>query len=572
MKSKINTLLGTIICFLSINIPIKAHAQSLEWALQMGGSGDESGTAITTDASGNVYLTGTFNDSVDFDPGQGTFYLTNSAVGYSDIFITKTDSTGNLIWAKSIGGIDNDASISIIFNNGYIYITGYFKALVDFDPNTGTNNLTSLGQTDIFLLKLDDSGNLIWVKQIGGTSIDVALSVNCDIVGNVLLAGNFFDIVDFDPGIPTLNLSSNGGSDVFIAKFDSSGNLIWANSAGGPANDTGNGVVTDSAGNIYIAGEFNSTVDFDPGTGVSSLTTIGNMDIFLLKLNSAGVFEWVKQVGGANPESARSLAIDKEYNIIVTGDFKGDVNFDPGISNLIMNGGSNSDIYISKFNAAGNFLWAKKMGGNGYDIPYSISTDFNNNIYTTGIFATTADFDPDAGVYNLSVLGGNDIFISKLTPFGNFVWAKQVGGTNVDILTSSCTDSTGAVYFTGYFTGTCDFDPGSAIYNLTSSGGNDIFLEKLSGSSITDIKSNSSFNKIQVFPNPTNGKLYIASNENLDDAFVIVKNISGQKIKSSKFTSTETYEIDLTNYSKGVYFIEVIPENKSTSRIKIILQ
>ena len=237
---------------------VLANAQmpKLTWAKSIGGSSYYRGSSIKVDASGNVYTTGNFTGTADFDPGSGTFNLTADAAG-GDIFISKLDASGNFIWAKSIGSIGNDVGSSISVDaSGNVYITGYFAgfaggtAAADFDPGSGTFNLTSAGDADIFILKLDASGNFVWAKSMGGTTNEYGTSIALDASGNFYTTGSFQGTADFDPGTATFNLTSAGSagySDIFISKFDTSGNFVWAKSMGDSTlHDAGTSIALDS--------------------------------------------------------------------------------------------------------------------------------------------------------------------------------------------------------------------------------------------------------------------------------------------------------------------------------------
>jgi len=456
-----------------------AQNHTFEWAKQMGSTSWDWGHSITTDAGGNVYTTGYFRGTVDFDPGAGTAYLTSA--GQCDIFIQKLDTAGNLLWVKQMGGTPSDRGFSITIDaGGNVYTTGYFTGTADFDPGTGTANLTSAGSEDIFILKLDTAGNFLWAKKMGGTSYDEGRSITIDAGGNVYTIGGFSGTVDFDPGAGTVNLTSAGNDDIFIQKLDSAGNLLWVKQIGETLNDYGNSITTDAGGNVYTTGNFSGTVDFDPGAGTANLTSAGNDDIFIQKLDSAGNFLWVKQMGGTGNDYGSSITTDAGGNVYTTGRFSYTVDFDPGAgtNNLISSG--YDDIFIQKLNSAGNLLWVKQMGGTSNDEGFSITTDAGGNVYTTGNFLGTADFDPGAGTAYLTSAGARDIFIQKLDSVGNILWVKQMGGTSSDRGNSITTDAGGSVYTTGGFNGTADFDPGAGTANLTSAGSWDIFIQKLS--------------------------------------------------------------------------------------------
>lgn len=194
--------------------------------------------------------------------------------------------------------------------SGLVYITGYFSATVDFDPGPGIFNMSSVGNHDIFIQKLDSSRNFIWAKQMGGTDFDHGSSIAVDDFGNVLDSGRFSDIFDFDPSLTdTFILNSAGGYDVFVLKLDPLGNFIWAEQIGDYYDDNGASIAVDTLGNVFIAGYFADTVDFNPRAGIYYLTSVGNADIFVLKLDASGNFVWVKQMGGTDTEMGMSIAV-----------------------------------------------------------------------------------------------------------------------------------------------------------------------------------------------------------------------------------------------------------------------
>ena len=454
-----------------------------EWAKRMGGTSFEEGNAIAVDAAGNVYTTGDFYSTADFDPGAGAFNLTSA--GASDIFVSKLDRAGNFVWAKRMGGtaIDKDEGNAIAVDAaGNVYTTGDFYSAVDFDPGAGVFNLTSAGQSDIFVSKLDSSGNFVWAKRMGGTSSDFGDAIAIDDAGNVYTTGSFRGTVDFDPGAVWFNLTSAGIRNIFVSKLDDSGNFVWAKRMGGTDYDKGNAIAVDAAGNVYTTGNFYSTADFDPGAGAFNLTSAGASDIFVSKLDRAGNFVWAKRMGGTaiDKDEGNAIAVDAAGNVYTTGDFYSAVDFDPGAGVFNLTSAGQSDIFVSKLDSSGNFVWAKRMGGTSSDFGDAIAIDDAGNVYTTGSFRGTVDFDPGAVWFNLTSAGIRNIFVSKLDDSGNFVWAKRMGGTDYDKGNAIAVDAAGNVYTTGNFYSTADFDPGAGAFNLTSAGNWDIFVSKLS--------------------------------------------------------------------------------------------
>jgi len=463
---------------ITINLTVTNPSQNLIWARSMGGTNGEQGHSIAVDDSGNVYTTGYFQGTTDFDPGVGIVNLSSN--GGADIFVQKLDAAGNLIWVKSIGSAGSEESYSIAVDaSGNVYTTGYFSGTADFDPGPGVVNLTSAGSIDIFIQKLDGSGNLLWARSMGSTNNDRGRAIAVDGSGNVYTTGWFQGTADFDPGVGIFNLISAGTTDIFIQKLDTSGNLLWAKSVGNIGGEAGWGIAVDASGNVYATGYFDGTVDFDPGFGVYNLTSAGSQDIFIQKLDALGNLVWARGMGGTSDDWGFSTKVDANGNVFTTGWMRGTADFDPGVGVYNLTAVGIRDIFIQKLDISGNLVWAKSMGGTGEDDGRSITVDAGGNVYTTGRFVGTVDFNPGPGVYNLTSAGSQDIFIQKLNTSGNLVWANSVGSTGGDWGFSVAVDASGNVHTTGLFTSTVDFDPGVGIYNLTSVGNSDIFIQKL---------------------------------------------------------------------------------------------
>ncbi len=543
---------------------LNAQSPAFQWAKQMGGTSSEVARSVASDSSGNIYTIGDFYGTVDFDPGTGTYNLTST--GYSDIFISKLDNLGNFIWAKQFAGSLSGYGYSISIDDfGNVYSSGTFNGSVDFDPGIGTCILTGGGLVDLFISKLDSSGNFVWAKKMeGGVYYCQASSIVNDKNGNIYYSGAFQNSVDFDPGLGSFYLNSVSGSvDIIVSKLDSSGNFIWAKQMGGSGEENGSSVIVDSLGNVYTTGYFNGTVDFNPGAGIFNLTSSGLQDIFISKLDSLGNFIWAKKMGGTNRDFGMSITFDNSGAVYTTGSFIGTVDFDPslGTSNLTSAGGE--DIFVSKLDAVGNFIWAKKMGGASSDRGESISLDANNNVYTVGYYNLTADFDPSAGVYNLTAVDSSDVFISKLDNSGNFVWTKSFGGVANDCGNALTIDPSSNVYTVGYFGSSVDFDPGAGIYNLASMGVFDVFVQKLSQTPLGILENSQHQNFISVFPNPTTNRLTI---ETTKPTTISIVNLLGEELINSKIEKTET--IDVSFLLNGIYFVRDLNYGGSMKFVK----
>lgn len=476
-KSNFICIIGLVI-FSNI---LSAQIPQFTFAKRMGGIGSEVVYAMAVDAQGNVYTTGTFSGTADFDPGPGVFNLTAPIFG---IFVSKLDADGNFKWARQFG-IGNGYGICVD-TEGNVYTTGRFTGTSDFDPGAGVFNLTSVGNSDIFISKLDSLGNFVWAKSTGGINEDAANDIAIHESGILAITGYFRGNSDFDPGPGSFNLMA-GFIDVFVSVLDTAGNFQWAKRLGGGTGSDGitgsegNAVKFDEEGNVYTTGYFSGTGDFDPGTAEFNLSSFGGRDIFVSKLSREGDFIWAKQMGGASNDQANDMAIDSKGNVYTTGVFDGTADFDPDSGELFELTGVQGDIFVSKLDTEGTFVFARQMGGAFSDVAHGIFVDEETNIYTTGSFFNSADFDPGPETFTLSVVGSNnaDIFISKLNEKGEFVYAIKAGGLQNDEGIAIYADERGSIYNAGTFFGFVDFDPSEATFHLTSAGSTDIYVQKL---------------------------------------------------------------------------------------------
>ena len=466
-------------------------AQDYQWAKQLGSLGNSvTATAVVADPLGNVYSTGYFLGTVDFNPGASVVNLVSS--GGNDIYIQKLDAGGNFLWAKNIGGTGSDQAFGIALDNqGNVYTTGSFTGTVDFDPSAVTNNLIAAGSSDIFISKMDASGNSIYAKQFGGTSADNACAISVDASGNIYASGYFNGTSDFDPGATVANLVSAGSSDIFVSKMDAFGNYLWAKCIGGNGDDLARAMVVDAAGAVYFTGSFRTSADFDPGLGTANLTSAGlTNDIFVCKLDAFGAYVWAKGFGGntnnplnadnpsfpAASERGCSIALDAVGNVYTTGYFQGTADFDPGVSAFNISSAGSTDIFYQKLSNSGAFIWAKSTGSNAIDAGYGLCLDAEDNLFVTGFYSGAADFDPGAGTTLLTPAGASDIFVSRLDAAGTMIWAQSAGGTGSDISNCIAVKNFGHIITAGTFTATADFNPSVATNALTALGTLDAFV------------------------------------------------------------------------------------------------
>ena len=476
----------TFLLFVLSSFSITLHAQNigLKWVDVIGGPEMQYVTDIAVDDIGNVYVTGVFEGTVDFDPGVGVVTLISPTGLYGGaIFIQKLDSLGNLLWVKKVATGHQSRSYSIAVDASYnVYVCGVFGGNVDFDPGSSNVILTStfVPFPDGFVLKLNSQGNFGWVNQIGSTGSNICESVCFDYANNLYVSGTFTYTVDFDPGSGVVSRFANGGADVFIQKLDTAGNLIHVSTFGGFSSLDHGETTTDAVGNVYTTGSFQSIVDFNPTTGSYSMTPNGDKDIFVQKLDPNGNFLWAKQMGGTMTDLGTGIVVDPMGDVIVTGLFRSTVDFDPGagVSNLTAPIGT--DNFIQKLTSNGNFIWALRNSEAG-SWPYDqkVDVDILGDIYLSQSFSYTSDFDPGVGTYNLSPYGNMDMYIQKLDNNGNFVWANHLGGNSGLYCYSLEVDDIGYIYIAGAFTDSVDFDPSIEEVNKVAAGTSKMYVLKL---------------------------------------------------------------------------------------------
>ncbi|MEM1093877.1 MAG: SBBP repeat-containing protein [Bacteroidota bacterium] len=380
-------------------------------------------------------------------------------------------------FVHGMGGLESDIGLSIaVDGSSNSYVTGYFGGTTDFDPGMGVQNLTSAGESDVFIVSYDANGDFRFAYQIGGSTNDVGHSIALDGAGNIYVTGSFQGTVDFDPGLGVQPLTSAGDNDVFLASYDTNGAFRFAYQLGATASDVGRGIALDGANNIYVVGYFQGTADFDFGAGTQDRTSAGSTDIFVASYDANGAFRFAHHIGDTLGDFGLGLAIDGSGNSYVTGFFRGTADFDPGAGTASRTSAGDSDIFIASYEANGDFRFAHQIGGTAIDEGNSIAVESGGTSYVTGLFRGTADFDPGAGTASRTSAGDSDIFIASYEANGDFRFAHQVGNTVTDVGVNVAIDGSANSYITGYFGGTTDFDPGAGTESRTSAGGDDIFL------------------------------------------------------------------------------------------------
>ena len=443
-------------------------------------NGSATGTSVTTDHSGNVYLGGIFSGTVIFDGSGGSD--SQNAPGGQDSFITKYNPNGSYAWTRTFDTtIGNSSIISVAADNsGNIYAAGVFSDTVIFDGVGGSDSRTSVNQ-DSFLTKYTANGSYGYTKIFDTTNGGAdGYGVATDSNGNLYVEGYFFSTVVFDGvGGSDSQTAAGGNNSAFLTKYNANGSYgytkIFDTTNGGAA---GTGVATDASGNIYMAGYFTGAVIFDGAGGSDSQTAAGgNNSAFLTKYNANGSYAYTKSFDTTNGSATGAgVAADASGNVYITGSFGGTIVFDGvGGSDSQTNAGSDT-AFLTKYNADGSYAYTKSFDTtSGSASGNSVTTDASGNIYLTGNFTNTVIFDGTGGSdsQNDGNSGSGDSFLTKYNADGSYAYTKTPDAAGGNAFGNNiAADSFGDIYVAGNFTGTIIFDGVGGTDSQTDAGGN----------------------------------------------------------------------------------------------------
>lgn len=356
-----------------------------------------------------------------------------------------------------------------------VYTVGTFESEI-LDVN-GTI-LENFGGKDLFIVKQTPDGSVEWTFRLGGEDDETLCGVDVDPEGNIVVAGNFkSEELEFESMCLRNDDPDALTDDVFVAKFAPDGRLIWAIDASGPDNDFANDLAVDSSGSVYVTGVFylDGDEEIDFGGGGMGGELYGNY--FLVKYNSDGRFEWVRTATGNGGEGGRRVAVDDSGNVHVTGNFSTQMSFvGAGDEHDLVE--ARSGRFVVKYDEQGEVIWTRSFNGNGQNALKGIATNASvmdpSGVYVTGVFENSVTFGEAPEEVTLTSAGGEDVFLVKYEPDGEFAWANRIGGTGDDVGESVMIDNANAsLYLTGMFSGKVEF--GSEILK-TPDLGKDAFI------------------------------------------------------------------------------------------------
>lgn len=410
--------------------PCQPGAGDHRWSLAFSGGDQDALTSVVSAPNGDTIVAGSFLGSASFGAG-----ALNSAGGW-DIVVASLREDGSVRWSKRFGGTGFDRAFGVAVDaSGDIYVTGHFERTVDF----GGGALTSTGNVDAFLLKLNADGDHLWSRGFGGTTRDIGLGVGVGTRGRVTITGRFDRVASFG-GSP---LNSAGSQDIFVAQFDAAtGAHRWSRGFGGLGEDVGAALAVDSADHIYVAGRFEQSVDFGNGARTSK----GGTDVFLLKLTPDGHFDWARTFGSPLDETAYAVATNGA-RVAVSGDLAGAAQ----IAGVSRGGAGGRAGFVAVYDWGGVALWSRAVDGANDETARAVALDVKNRVILGGSLGAGADLGAGA----VSANGISDLFVAKYAPNGAHVWSKTFGGAGHQAVHALSVSADEQISIVGQFEQTC---------------------------------------------------------------------------------------------------------------------
>lgn len=504
-------------------------AQNLEWARSAGELSRDAGRGVCVDVAGNVIVTGYFSGLIKFDE-------TYTGRGSDDIFIAKFDSDGNILWVKTAGGPNDDIAIGVAADNeGNIFVAGSFDSVAFFDNVL----LTSNGKKDVFIAKYNSAGDLIWVKRAGGAGFDQAFAITVDKFGEVYVTGVFEGFAGFGNNL----LTSKGNTDIFIAKYDVSGNTIWAKRAGGSKEDFGFSIATDFERSCYITGSFNGLADF--GNTTIEAPSVSS-EIYIAKIDSLGQWEWIQQAGGLTGDAAYAIAVDNDRNAYITGYYSAIAYF----GGYSLEAQAYNDIFVAKYSTKGLCVWAKSAGFLGLDIGTGISVAGDGSVFVAGAIDSIGVFESDT----IGAANDQDMFLAKWDKFGNYQWVRSGEGANFQLAMATAVGKEKEVYVAGYYYAVLELGDTTLIQTQDA----DMFLLKYKDPMLSNAEILFGKNELRIYPNPFQNSFYINFNRSMPDLIEVYSNIGQLQPAEIKTMNNNTVSVSLSNASSGIYFLKCV--------------
>lgn len=521
--------------------------------------------------------------------------LSNTFIGL--LFLYRVPiAAQDIDWVKSFKSSHDEFVHDLhVDKQGNVYTTGRSGDSTDFDPGPGIFKLAQLESA--FVSKLDSSGNFKWVVGFDGAGTSDGRGIFADDNGNVYIAGTYANSLQVSNNIATL--TSNGLFDVFVAKLNANGNLLWLKNFGGKNWDGATEIALDVSGNVYVLGYISmDTVDMDPGPATHTVGfaynepmlvkldnngnfmncfKFGSNDIkvdaqgFIYTNSSYGIskFDSMGNILWTQAPKANAIALDASGNVYATGSFYSSTSFGAGAGTQTIATAGNADVYVQKISSNGSRLWLRNFGGADADWVYGLDVSKDGYIYISGAFQLSADFDPGPASYSLTCQGSFNGFLVILNEDGDFFSARRFGGNHQDYATAVAVGPDGDIHVSGYFSSTAYFGTGTAgTYTLQSlpQGFHDAFVLKISKLAVGMDELTTHYG-IHLYPNPASGYVMLSTREACD---VILTSLNGKTIMEFKTTGGEV-QMSLKDLAQGLYILN-ISNKKYILNFKLVIE
>lgn len=531
---KIYSLFFICLCLTKISF---AQAPNYAWGKSSSGSSAEDSRSVTTDASGNIIVTGFFQSAtINF----GTTTFNNAASGYYDFFMVKYDQNGNVLWAMTNGGSFSDQiyGCTTDADNNVIVAGSFSSSSLTF----GTTVLTNSGQSDLFITKFDSAGNVLWAVSTPGANDERVTGCSADGSGNIIVTGFYSDsTITFGSTVLT---NSGPSADVFTLKLDPGGNVVWAKSVGGFYDDYSRSCSANTNGEIVISGNYNSP---SMNAGSSVLTNAGGSDAFIIRYDSNGNQLWANTAGGSSQDYSYSCSIDASGNAYASGNFANSITFGTTVFNTI----GMADVFAVKYDINGNIVWARSAGGTNSESCNACTNDASGNLYLTGAFGSATIYFGNTGI---NTTGANDMFVAKYDSSGNFLWAKNTGGFGDDYAYGIDVDPSGRVVMSGVFNSPSVVIGSSTLFN---SGGFDMLVVKFQApvSGIDDVTENS--HRAFLYPNPAQGYFIFSLDAVYKNTELTISDLTGKLIYTANYRDQKVVGVNTSGLKAGNYIVKI---------------
>lgn len=542
-----------------VNVPVNCNSIVIDpWASFAGGNDVDECFGVDGDSDGNIYISG-HTLSPDFPSSAGAFQIGLNA-NY-DAYILKFDPSGQRLWATYYGGSQNDFGYRLkVSPSGKPTLSGYTYSNDLYVSSSGVFSSAFSGSIDAFITQFDQNGNFLWGTFAGGSGGDFAISMDMDKLGFIALSG-FTSSTDFPVSSGAWQTTFGGALDCFLAKFDSTGNRIWATFVGGTNSEDAHAVKFDSFGNIIIAGDTYSS-NFPVSTGAYQNSLMGGGDAYVAKFNNSGNNLWATYLGGSGNEDIDALACDLSNNIYFTG-YSASTDFPvtSGAFQTSMNG--IRDLTAGSLNSAGNLRWLTYSGGTAWDMGRGIIVNTNGKITICGE-TNSIDFPIIGNDYDTINNGVSDLIYLRLDTAGTVELSNLYGGSNADYAHDICEVMQSKIIISGN-TYSSDFPVTAGVFQTSQNGDVDAFAWQIDSSSIiTSVPVTGKSNGIYLYPNPANNKTIITSL--LPSNYtVLIFDVLGKQVKKEQVFSDGTLEINgLENLNSGVYSVFIISDKKES--------